>query len=119
MSALYRSFTSLDWTERMRVVEAATLMLLVWTGLRVLRFSSLGRLLDRYARLFPATDSAQGTILRSVHSLVNGVATRLPGKHNCLVRALVAHTILRRHGLASELKIGVRRTSTSPLEAHA
>ena len=48
------------------------------------------------------------------------VAARFPSA-TCLVQALAADAILRRRGLACELRIGVRARddSTVPIEAHA
>jgi hypothetical protein len=121
MIALYRSFSSLGRTERWRVVEAATLIPIVWCGLRILRFAALQRMLDRGASVLAAAPrvTARHTIAHSVQRAVNRAAARVPGGRNCLVQALVAHTMLRRHGIPSELRIGVRRTGASLLEAHA
>jgi len=123
--ALCRRFTSLDRSDRRRVLEAASLMALVWTGLRVLRFPTLRRLLHRYAR--SSTTSTTGNAGRPhssatypVQWAITTVAARLPWA-TCLVQALAADAILRRRGLTSELRIGVRvpRNHDVPFKAHA
>lgn len=46
---------------------------------------------------------------------------RLPGPwhYSCLKRAAVLYSLLRRAGVAPELRVGVRRSATGALEAHA
>ena len=123
MIALSRRFTSLDRSDRRLVLEAASLMALVWIGLRLLRFLTLRRILDHYAGS-PTTGNAgqshAGAIGR-VCWAITGVAARFPVSATCLVQALAADAILRRTGLASALYIGVRvrRNSAVPFEAHA
>ena len=122
MIALCRRFTSLERSDRRRVLEAASLMALVWTGLRVLRFPTLRRLLHRYARS-SATGNAgrpHSSATYPVQWAITTVAARLPWA-TCLVQALAADAILRRRGLTSELRIGVRVRGNSdvPFKAHA
>ena len=122
MIALYRKFTSLDRLDRRLVLEAAAVMAFVWTGLRLLRFPTLRRLLDRYAATsspLHAGTSPSRTIGK-VRWAITAVAVRIPSA-TCLVQALAADAILRRRGLAPELHIGVRARATSgiPIEAHA
>jgi hypothetical protein len=120
--ALYRRFASLDRRDRRLVVEAASVMALVWTGLRLLRFPALRRLLDRYAstrtRLRAGEPSL--TTIGNVRWAITAVAARFPTA-TCLVQALAADAILRRRGLAPELHIGVRSRDNRarPIEAHA
>jgi len=94
-------------------------MALVWTGLRLLRFSTLRRVLDRYAGS-PATGNRGPHSSDPVRWAVAAVAARCP-LATCLVQALAADVILRRRGLTSELRIGVRVRGNCdvPLEAHA
>jgi len=120
-------------------------MAVVWTGLRLLPFSTLRRILDHYAGSPTAGNIGQprGThkVTRGRHEAkgrrqnengvrliaigtvrwaITAVAARFPSA-TCLVQALAADAILRRRGLACELHIGVRvRGNTAvPLEAHA
>jgi hypothetical protein len=94
-------------------------MALVWTGVHLLRFSTLRRVLDRCAGS-PATRSRGPHSSDSVSWAVAAVAARCPFA-TCLVQALAADAILRRRGLTSELRIGVRVRGNCdvPLEAHA
>jgi hypothetical protein len=121
MVALYRSYVSLDRTQRRRVCEAAGLMLVIWCGLHVVRYSMLRTLLRRYAAAMPAASEAdaRADVVLSIRRAVGGVARRLPFAGSCLVQALTADALLRRHCIESRLVIGVRRTQTSSIEAHA
>jgi hypothetical protein len=112
---------ALDEHGRRLIVEAAVLVALVWTGLRLLPFHQLRRLLDRYAgprQLSPP----QTTALDRIPWAVDAAANRCIFPATCLVRALVADAMLRRRGFATQLRVGVRlcgeRTSRV-LEAHA
>ena len=104
------------------MLEAASLMALVWTGLRLLRFPTLRRLLHRYARSSATGNAGQphSSATYPVQWAITTVAARLPWA-TCLVQALAADAILRRRGLTSELRIGVRvrGNSDAPFKAHA
>jgi hypothetical protein len=128
--ALSRRFASLDRADRRLVIEAAFLMALVWTGLRLLPFPTLRHVLDRYAgsprlRARAALDAkrvAKETLqIDKVRWAIAGVAARFRGLATCLVQALAARAILRRRSIACELCFGVRvrRDSATPFQAHA
>lgn len=55
---------------------------------------------------------------RQAAGIVNGVAARGPYRANCLKRSLALWWLLRRRGIDSELRIGVRKSETG-FEAHA
>jgi hypothetical protein len=118
--ALFCRFASLDRSGRRLVLEAASLMALVWTGLRLLPLPTLRRILDRYAGPPATTRQADARSSAPVRWAIGAVAARLP-QATCLVQALAADAMLRRRGFATELRIGVRvRVSHgAPLEAHA
>ena len=121
MIEVYRRFTSLGRSDRLLVFETALAIALFWAGLRVLRFHTLLRIRDRYVPLAvrnPSEDHAR--IIDRVHWAITAVATRFPSA-TCLVQALVADALLRRRGIACQLRLGVRSspTSTPPIEAHA
>jgi len=117
-----RKFASLDPADRRAVLEAAALMALAWTGLRVMRFLSLRSLFDRVVSFTLTRDAGQRAAdVESVRSAVARVARRMPAG-TCLVQALAADVMLRRRRLPSDLRFGVRRAATShqlPIEAHA
>ncbi|MDZ4768487.1 MAG: lasso peptide biosynthesis B2 protein [Chloroflexota bacterium] len=55
---------------------------------------------------------------RRLARMVNAAARLSPYKANCLKRALVLWWLLRRRGIASDIRIGVRKGAAT-LEAHA
>lgn len=114
-------FRVLSPGDRLLVLEAAIVLVLVWAGLWVLRFTILRRLLDRYAGRADASVDRARPALDRVGWAVIAVARRLPVPMTCLVQALAADAMLRRRGFASQVRIGVRlhRNSARPLEAHA
>ena len=116
-----RRFVSLDRTQRSLVVEAAVLMFLGWAGLRLFRFQTLRRVLDRAVVLTSLKQpAAEADVVPAVRRAVIAVAARCPGA-TCLVQALAANVMLRRRRLSCVMRFGVRRTGTTgePLEGHA
>lgn len=120
--ALYRRFARLGRSDRRLIVESAFLMALVWVGLRLLPFRTLRRILDRSAASPAArkTDWADADAIDRVHWAITALAIGFPSA-TCLVQALAADVLLRRRGVACELRLGVRAggTNTVPIEAHA
>lgn len=102
--------------ERRLLLEAVMLLALVRLGLRLLPFRAVRGLLARFGA-GAGTAAAGADVTRRVLWAVN--AASRPAGVTCLPRALAAHTLLARRGLASDLRIGVTRRPGSPLEAHA
>lgn len=121
MIAMYRRLTSLDRSDRRLVLEAASLLTLVWIGLRLLGFSKVRRILEPY-RGSPRAgngDRAHPSAIGRVSWAITAVAARLPWT-NCLVRAFAADVMLRRRRLGSEVCLGVRvRDGVLRIEGHA
>jgi hypothetical protein len=117
-----RSFLTLARNDRALVLEGALLLSFVWIGLRLLSFVQLRSLLDRYVVRFRSASAAASPVLERTNWAVSAVADRSPVSMTCLVRALAADAILRRHGFTSQLRIGVRHhdgASSRPLDSHA
>jgi hypothetical protein len=109
MMSLWRKFRRLNAEERELVAEAVALLLCVRVGLHVLTFPTLRTYLARRAASSPRSPA-------QITRAVAAAARRLPGT-TCLAEALAAHTMLRRHGHAPQLKVGVR--DDGRLAAHA
>ena len=129
MTKLYRRYTSLDRSRRRLVVEAAALLALAWVGLRVLRFLTLRRAIDRY--VIGATTAVGGAssaptvntptpVVDSIRWAIGAAGRRLPWA-TCLVQALAADAMLRRRGIGAEIRFGVRMLPDGdlPIEGHA
>lgn len=107
----WRKFWYLSSEQKRLLAEAVALLACVRVGLRVLPFRTLRRALE----LSPTADAAS---IERVTWAVTAAVRRVRGT-TCLATALIVCTMLRRHGHESVLRIGVRQTDRSQLEAHA
>lgn len=98
--------------ERALLLRACVLLPAVVVGLRLLPLKALLRLLDRPRRPGAAIPPERAA------ALVEAAAARQPLRPTCLVKALVLHALLRRHGIDAHLVIGATPV-TGGLEAHA
>ena len=101
MIQTYRRFVSLDRTQRGLVIEAAVLTLIGWAGLRVFRFQTLRRLLDRVVVVTSSQQAAAGEdVVPCVRRAVVAVAARWTGR--------IAHVHLKdvRLDLARRVRAG-------------
>ena len=113
--------------DRRALIEALALTVVVRIGLWTLPFTSLRRLSNRWAdhgkgdgNLFRLRRSKKVPVPFSTERIawaITAVGSRLWGT-TCLVEALAADVMLRRHGHASTLKLGVRRGAAT-VDAHA
>lgn len=62
-------------------------------------------------------DSA--TMIDRIAYVIPRLAHRLPWRSDCLIQAIAAQNWLARHGLVSEIRIGVERPADRPFGAHA
>ena len=117
----WRRFRKRSSEERGMILRAMLMLPLVEIGLRTLGFCRLKEKIERLpirelSSASQTTSSSQKKlhILRAVRSAeLHGFSTP-----NCLERSLTLWWMLRRAGIASELRIGARK-SDSRFEAHA
>ena len=105
----------LSWLERRMIARAAIWLGTIDLGLRLLGFQRLINLVPT------AREDANTGIPR--HIFTYAAAIDLAARHHvvparCLHKSLILHFWLRREGIPSELKIGVRKEGTE-LRAHA
>lgn len=105
---------------RLRVVEAAAMLSLVYALLSVLPFRLVARLAGRAEASAegcppPTADAAAAAVGRAV----TAAARRLPWAPACLEQALAAALMLRRRGVPSRLCIGVATGDGRGFRAHA
>jgi hypothetical protein len=121
--ALGRRFSSLDWSDKRLLIEAASLLWLAWTGLHLLPFQVLRRMLGRYAGASNPMNHRRpdAVAVSRIGWAITAVAARFPESATCLVQALAADAILRRKGFASWVRFGVRARVDGAVrfEAHA
>jgi Transglutaminase-like superfamily len=118
--ALWHRFASLDPADRRLLLAAASWMALVSAGLHLLRFAAVRQILDRCASGGATDAGSHAQTIRRVRWAIGAVARRVP-RATCLVQALAAGVLLRRAGVACELRIGVRVSARQSrlFEAHA
>lgn len=108
-----RELTARQW----RVLLAALFWLAVTDiALRASGFPRVQRMLLTSRR--PGNEKVSPDGMGEIVRLVDMAARRLPHSGTCLRRSLVLQRFLRREGIETELRFGVRKTDGG-LEAHA
>ncbi len=116
MTGKLRKFLALSGAERRALLAACALLPLFWAGLRIFGFARLRAWIGRSpmgAQASPPIDE-----LSALGALVNTAAHHTLGPANCLTRSLYLWWRLRRAGIDSELRIGVR-LNDGVLDGHA
>ena len=109
-------FIALPWPERRTLLTAIVLLPLFWLGLHCFGLRRLQTWLQR-PEPATATSLSMNEIVR-IAALVNGAAALASIPATCLTRSLLLGWMLRRRGVASQLRIGVRMNQ-GKLDAHA
>ena len=112
----WMKFRALSRPERRTLLAAMAWLPLIWLGLRVLGLRRLQAWLQR-DELPIEPCLTLGDAVR-IASLVNIAALHGPFPSTCLTRSLLLGWMLRRRGVASRLRLGVRLTE-GVLDAHA
>jgi hypothetical protein len=112
----FSRFIALGGSERRLVIEAAALLTLIGAALSLGGFARSRPLLGRCAR-----DGGLASIEPSaVAWAITAAASRFPFRHSCLDKALATDAMLKRRGMPSSIRVGVRRGQVAaPLDAHA
>jgi hypothetical protein len=101
------------------LVEALVLIAAVRIALRMVRFTTVRSALDRWAAPRRTGGKSGAPVAADeIAWAVTAAGRRVPGT-TCLVEALAAHTLLRRHRQPALLRIGVRQRDALALDAHA
>jgi len=109
-------FRALSGADQGTLLAAAFWMPLFWLGLRVL---GLPRFQARLQRRTVKREVAMSLPdIKALGELVNIAARHTLGPRTCLTRSLLLGWLLRRRGVTSNLRIGVRLTH-GVLDAHA
>jgi hypothetical protein len=118
----YNQFRRLSAFERGVVVEAAGGLLATWLGLRLIGFRRWERVLAVFApsanaaALVPGASDRESALL--IARTEAAAARNVLFQPNCLEQSLVLWWLLRRRGIAAEVRIGARKDSER-FEAHA
>lgn len=107
---------------RLQAVEILVALALGWLLVFVLPFRILAKFLGSAGPggkpQSPGIPHAGLGVARSLGRRVERLAPRFPGRATCLVRAVAGWLLLRRRGISSVVRFGVRRHEGA-LEAHA
>lgn len=124
---IWRRFWRLKPIERRIVLEAAATLATTWAGLRVVGFRRWNTVLEYLTSVNTQDANADHTsqmnvsgdaMASSLALNVEVAARHLFFRTNCLERSLALWWLLRRRGIASDLRIGARKESEL-FEAHA
>jgi hypothetical protein len=122
MKQWWHRFWRLSGYERGVALEAAGGLLVTWVGLRVAGFRRWKNVLAVLAPSPNTTarqaDAAQPEAARTIARMAAAAARNFFFATNCLEQSLVLWWLLRRRGIAAELRIGARK-EFERFEAHA
>jgi hypothetical protein len=112
-------FFELSGAEKLVLVQAAAWLLLLRILLAAAPFAQVQRMVSRASRASAPGVRRPGAPAPSrIGYLVAAAANRIPGT-TCLPRALATQVLLCRNGHRAELHIGINRTGSERLQAHA
>ncbi|HEX7071615.1 MAG TPA: lasso peptide biosynthesis B2 protein, partial [Rhodothermales bacterium] len=106
------------WSSKKVVHEVSVLLVITRAALALLPY----RLVQRAAERFGSRQVANvepGQYQRTLTWAASGIGRYLLGERPCLVQAMVVKGMLARAGVATDLRIGVRRDVEGTLTAHA
>ena len=112
----WAKWRALSAAHKRTLLAAALWMPLFWLGLRVLGLPRFQARLQRGKAI--AGQSMSLSDIQTLGELVNIAARHTLGPRTCLTRSLLLGWLLRRRGVASDLRIGVR-LNQGVLDAHA
>jgi hypothetical protein len=119
---IWRRFWRLSAFERVVVLEAAAGLTITCLGLRLAGFRRWKAIAERFARAAVQKPHAHGTAKAGagldVARMAAAAAHNLPFHSNCLEQSLVLWCLLRRRGIAADMRIGARKEANR-FEAHA
>lgn len=112
-------FFHLGSGDRKLLLKTFILLGLVRLGLWLLPFTTLRRVLVSISRVKSPQQEVNQREVAKVIWAVNQSSRYMVGEVKCLARALTTQVLMSRRGYLSELRIGVAKSETGQLEAHA
>jgi hypothetical protein len=118
----WQQLRRLPWTQRWLLVQAGLILPLTSLALRLLGFRRIRSVLTSLAPIDNSSaKNLPGNYVDQAHVtawIVRAAASHSPVRTNCLQRSLILWWLLRRQGIESELRLGVRKRMDR-FEAHA
>ena len=113
------TWQSLSQSDRALVLKAMFLLPVVATSLKTLGLRRTQSWLVRNSRgLVPPTEQTRVNV-RRIAQMVAVACRRQPLRSSCLPRTVVLWSLLRRRGIATDIRIGARSDSQGEFQAHA
>lgn len=112
-----RKFLSLTASERLLLIKAAILLVIIKVGIKLLPFHQLRSLLAKIAQPRAKLHRADETFVNKVVWAVIVASPYLQAR--CLTQALATQVLLGRRGYPSQLRIGFTRNKERQMSAHA
>ena len=117
MNGAARKLWELSWDQRLLLVRAAFWLTVVRIALWLAPFRRVWRWFGAARPLRTRVPENKAPIARTRWA-VDLAARRVPGA-TCLVRALTLRHLLQQEGVAGQVRIGVARSGSPTLRAHA
>jgi hypothetical protein len=114
----WHKFFRLSCADRCLLINSGLLLGGIRVGLWLLPFRLVQRLLQRRARVLPASRRTYHASIDRIAWAVTVASQYIP-LGTCLIQALAAKALLERRGHTASLYIGVARGEAGQLEAHA
>ena len=112
-------FLLLSGTEKLLLVQAAFLLVVVRIGLSLVPFRTWRSLLARLARAEKRAKAPQQSDVDRVIWALMAAGRAFPPAGTCLTEALAGYVLLGRRGYSTDLRIGVTRDAGGRFLAHA
>ena len=117
--ARIRKFLLLPGRERLLLVQATFLLVVIRVGLSLVPFRMLRRLLVRLARADKTSKAPRQSDIDRVIWALKAAGRTFPLAGTCLTEALAGYALLGRKGYSTDLRIGVTRDAEGRFLAHA
>ncbi|MEO1353972.1 MAG: lasso peptide biosynthesis B2 protein [Cyanobacteria bacterium J06635_15] len=110
---------ALSWRGRRLLLYACLLLNGIRLALWLFPFGVVRQQVTTLSSIWVCNSASQAIPINFIVWAVAVAGRYTPGKAMCLVRALTAQILLNRYGYSHQLHIGVARSTTQELEAHA
>ena len=112
-------FLLLSGREKVLLIQAAFLLVVIRIGLSLVPFRTWRRFLARLARTDKKSKAPQQSDIDQVIWALKAAGRIFPPAGTCLTEALAGYVLLGRRGYSTDLRIGVTRDAGGRFLAHA
>lgn len=113
-------FLRISWNDKKLLLEVLFLTALTRIIILLIPFNKYQKSLGTYGKETPyRTNTCDYEIIKKVSWAVNTISLHTPWESKCLVQAMTAQIMLKRHSLGSTLYLGLSKDSENNMVAHA